>query len=161
MVPATGGRGFLGDECEGVFVEGAAGEVGWLGEAVGEVRDRVHAAADAVRHGAGLAAKRWPAIDRVVFGGCPDCHSDERQVEHRGGQHGGVTVVAAGQATHHGGCARSIVLRPPICRISVIDVDSAGEFFDLAFERNRAPAVPLADFKAKQFAIPPAGFSGV
>src|SRR6476660_4588770 len=87
----------LRDEREGVFVEGAAGEVGGFGEAVGEVRDRVNSAADAVGHRAGLATKRWPAIDRVVFGSCPDCQSDERQMEHRGGEHGCVPVVAAGQ----------------------------------------------------------------
>ena len=50
--------GFLGNECECVFVERAAGEVGGFGQAVGEVRDGVDAAADAVGHGAGLAAPR-------------------------------------------------------------------------------------------------------
>jgi hypothetical protein len=110
------------------------------------VRHRVDAAARAVGHRAGLAAKRWPAIDRVVFCFCPNCHSHERQVEHCGGQHGGVTVVAAGQAPHHRGGARSIVLRPPIRRIGVVNVDSTWEFRDRDFERDGPAAVPLAYF---------------
>src|SRR5687768_3968557 len=111
---------------------------------------RVDTAANTVGHCAGLATKRWPAIDRVIFNFCPDCHSYERQVEHRGGQHGGVTVVAAGQAPHHDGGASSIVFRPPICRVRVKDIDASWKLADLAFERDGSSAMPFADFEAEQ-----------
>jgi hypothetical protein len=83
------------------------------------------------------------------------------QVEHRGGKHGRVTVVAAGQAPHHRGGTRSIVLRPPVCRIGVINIDAGGKPFHLAFERDSSPAVPFADFHAKQVITPPGGLGGV
>ncbi len=151
----------LWDEGEGVLVEGAAGEVGGFGEAVGEVWHWVDAAGEAIGHRAGLAAKGWSAIDRVVFGGRADNHADERQVEHRGGEDGGVAVVAAGEATHHFRGARSVVLRPAVGRIGVVDIDASGEFLDLAFERDSATAVPFADFETEQVVVPPSGFGGV
>ena len=43
----------------------------------------------------------------------------------------------------------------------MVDIDVAGEFSDLAFERDGAAAVPFADFDAEQFAVPPGGFGRV
>jgi len=59
--------------------------------------------AEPVGHGTSVAAKRRPAIDRGIIYLGSHRQSDEWQVEHCGGQHGGVTVVAAGQASHEMG----------------------------------------------------------
>jgi hypothetical protein len=43
----------------------------------------------------------------------------------------------------------------------VVNIDSSGKFFDLAFERDGPPAVPLAHFQAEQLVAPPGGLGGV
>src|SRR5690606_18121142 len=133
------------------FVEWAAGEVGWFGESVGEVWHGVHAAAEAVCHGAGLGTKGWSAIDRAVLGACLRPPTNDGQVEQRGAGDGGVTVGATGQAPHKMGGARSIESRPPIVWVGPEHVDASRVFANLTGERDGAAAVPLANFEAEQF----------
>ena len=43
----------------------------------------------------------------------------------------------------------------------MVNIDSCGELFDLAFERDGAAAVPLANFDTEELVAPPRGFRGV
>ena len=119
-------------EREAIAVEGGAGEVGGLGEAVGEVADRIDTAAEPVGHGHGLAAEGGAAIDGRIVGAGPHEEPYPGEVQRGGGEEIPPAVGAAGQPPHEADGGGTVVVGPAFVGIGGEDVDPARQAADLA-----------------------------